>query len=101
MDARARPARPDAARLNGRVPAPRPPLPGGPYLVVGLARSGIAVARALRGAGGEVRACDSGTVPAETIAALGATGVQARAADAGLDLLPGTHTVVKSPGVPQ
>ena len=44
-------------RHNGRV-LPRPPLPPGPYLVVGLARSGVAAALALRGArrgGGRVR----------------------------------------------
>ena len=38
-----------SARHNGRV-LPRPPLPPGPYLVVGLARSGVAAALALRGA---------------------------------------------------
>ena len=37
----------------------RPPLPAGPYLVVGLARSGLAAARMLR-AHGEVLACDRG-----------------------------------------
>ena len=39
---------------------PRPPLPGGPYLVVGLARSGVAAALALRARGEEVIGCDAG-----------------------------------------
>ena len=38
----------------------RPPLPGGPYLVVGLARSGVAAALALRARGEEVIGCDAG-----------------------------------------
>src|SRR4051794_13571212 len=37
-----------------RAVKPRPPLPGGPYLVVGLARSGAAAALALRARGEEV-----------------------------------------------
>src|SRR4051812_4270910 len=81
-----------------RVPTPRPPLPDGPFLVVGLKRSGLAVANALRAAGAEVRACDAGEVDAGDLRALG---VEVRAPDAGLDLLPGAHTLVKSPGVPQ
>ncbi|HEX7293437.1 MAG TPA: hypothetical protein VF259_02725, partial [Solirubrobacterales bacterium] len=39
---------------------PRPPLPEGPYLVVGLARSGQAAARLLAGRGEEVTGVDSG-----------------------------------------
>ena len=42
------------------VVKPRPPLPGGPYLVVGLARSGVAAALALRARGEEVIGCDAG-----------------------------------------
>ncbi len=80
--------------------ARRPPLPEGPFLVVGLARSGRAAARALRGLGAEVRACDAGTVPAEVVAELAAAGVEVRAPAAGLDLLPGVRCLVKSPGVP-
>ncbi|HKP21989.1 MAG TPA: UDP-N-acetylmuramoyl-L-alanine--D-glutamate ligase [Thermoleophilaceae bacterium] len=70
----------------------RPPLPEGPYLVVGLARSGTAAARMLR-EHGEVRAVDSGTpdVPADIEAHLGVDGVE---------LLDGAAVVVKSPGVP-
>ena len=60
--------------------------------MVGLARSGTAVARALRGHG-DVVAVDSGTpeVPADLDAHLGVDGVE---------LLDGVGCVVKSPGVP-
>ena len=70
----------------------RPPLPEGPYLVVGLARSGIAAARMLRDHG-EVIGTDSGSpeVPGDLDARLGADGV---------GLLEGVACVVKSPGVP-
>src|SRR3954451_7794129 len=79
----------------------RPPLPDGPFLVVGLARSGLAVAEALRELGAEVRATDAGAVAPEVTARLEAKGIEVRAASPGVELLPGTHTVVKSPGVPQ
>ena len=39
---------------------PRPPLPPGPYLVVGLARSGAAIARLLAARGERVIGTDSG-----------------------------------------
>ena len=70
----------------------RPPLPEGPYLVVGLARSGIAAARMLR-THGDVVGVDSGTpdVPDDIDARLGIDGVE---------LLDGAACVVKSPGVP-
>jgi UDP-N-acetylmuramoylalanine--D-glutamate ligase len=70
----------------------RPPLPEGPYLVVGLARSGIAAARMLRNHG-EVIGTDSGSpeVPGDLDARLGVDGVE---------LLEGVACVVKSPGVP-
>ena len=87
--------------MNGRVPAARPPLPDGPFVVVGLARSGLAVAAALRATGAEVRACDAGPVPDEARTRLEALGIAVRAPDPGLDLLPGARTLVKSPGVPQ
>lgn len=67
-------------------------------MVVGLKRSGLAVARALRAGGAEVRACDAGEADTEALEALG---VAVRAPGAGLNLLPGARTVVKSPGVPQ
>jgi UDP-N-acetylmuramoylalanine--D-glutamate ligase len=70
----------------------RPPLPEGPYLVVGLARSGTAAVRMLR-AHGDVVAVDAGTpdVPGDIDAQLGVDGVE---------LLGGMACVVKSPGVP-
>jgi UDP-N-acetylmuramoylalanine--D-glutamate ligase len=74
----------------------RPALPPGPYLVVGLARSGAAAARMLR-EHGEVLACDMGEPPE----ADGLEGVEVRLHSDGLDLLSRAATVVKSPGVPQ
>ena len=70
----------------------RPPLPDGPYLIVGLARSGIAAARTLR-EHGEVLAVDSGRpeVPDD---------VDAQLESDGLDALERAACVVKSPGVP-
>jgi UDP-N-acetylmuramoylalanine--D-glutamate ligase len=70
----------------------RPPLPAGPYLVVGLARSGLAAARMLRDHG-EVLACDRGRpeIPPDLEAELGSDG---------LNLLEQAALVVKSPGVP-
>jgi UDP-N-acetylmuramoylalanine--D-glutamate ligase len=70
----------------------RPPLPAGPFLVVGLARSGVAAARVLE-AHGRVIATDTGRpeVPAGLEAHLGVDGVQ---------LLDRIACVVKSPGVP-
>jgi UDP-N-acetylmuramoylalanine--D-glutamate ligase len=70
----------------------RPALPEGPYLIVGLARSGVAAARMLRGHG-EVLAVDSGRpdVPAD---------VQAVLESDGLALLDRAACLVKSPGVP-
>ena len=70
----------------------RPPLPDGPYLVVGLARSGVAAARMLA-AHREVVGTDAGTpdVPGDIDAHLGVDGVK---------LLERAAVVVKSPGVP-
>ncbi|MBV9918761.1 MAG: UDP-N-acetylmuramoyl-L-alanine--D-glutamate ligase, partial [Solirubrobacterales bacterium] len=84
---------------------PRPPLPAGPYLVVGLARSGEAAALALRARGEEVIGCDAG---APTQPQLDATAGRLRAAgvevhlDASGDVLAArARTLIKSPGVPQ
>ncbi len=82
------------------TPPNRPPLPDGPFLVVGLARSGLAAARLLSSLGASVSACDSGVVSDEVRADFDAMGIEVRAPDAGLDLLPGARVVVKSPGVP-
>ncbi|HEY5977584.1 MAG TPA: UDP-N-acetylmuramoyl-L-alanine--D-glutamate ligase [Solirubrobacterales bacterium] len=77
----------------------RPPLPGGPFLVVGLARSGVAAARLLASRGETVTGVDSGR-PKEA-AGLRALGVEAVLDADGLALLEGVRTVVKSPGVPR
>jgi UDP-N-acetylmuramoylalanine--D-glutamate ligase len=79
----------------------RPPLPPGPFLVVGLARSGQAAALALRARGAAVMGVDSGPVDAELRSSLEAAGVAVHAPSDGLALLPEVSTVVKSPGVPQ
>jgi UDP-N-acetylmuramoylalanine--D-glutamate ligase len=79
----------------------RPPLPPGPLLVVGLARSGVAAALALRARGAEVVGCDAQAVDGSARAELEAAGVAVHAPSDGVDLLARTATVVKSPGVPQ
>jgi UDP-N-acetylmuramoylalanine--D-glutamate ligase len=61
---------------------PRPPLPGGLYLVVGLARSGLAALAVLRGRGER------------------AEGADAKLGSDGLAELEHARAVVKSPGVP-
>ena len=82
---------------------PRPPLPPGPFLVVGLARSGVAAALALRARGAEVagvrrrarwrpRSRERLRPPASTCTRR-TTGVDAAAR--------APARVVKSPGVPQ
>ena len=76
---------------------PRPPLPGGPYLVVGLARSGIAAALALRARGETVIGVDAG---APDVGRLAAEGVEVHLDDQGVQLLDRVATLVKSPGVP-
>ena len=75
----------------------RPPLPPGPYLVVGLARSGAAAARMLSGHG-EVIGCDRGA-PAEA-EGLSETRTEVHLHTDGVDLVDRARTVVKSPGVP-
>jgi len=78
---------------------PRPPLPAGPFLVVGLARSGIAAAQMLAARGEVVRGVDSGRP--ERAAGLGADGVEVVLDTDGLAQLNGIRTLVKSPGVPR
>ena len=77
---------------------PRPPLPEGPYLVVGMARSGQAAARLLAERGEDVTGVDSGS-PAgvEGVAALG---VEVSLNDDGIAHLDRARCLVKSPGVP-
>jgi UDP-N-acetylmuramoylalanine--D-glutamate ligase len=81
--------------------AARLPLPPGPFLVVGLARSGVAVALALRALGEEVVGCDAGPVTAARRAELEAAGVAVHADSEGVELLAAAPTLVKSPGVPK
>ncbi len=77
----------------------RPPLPRGPFLVVGLARSGQAAARLLAARGERVRAVDSGHP--EGAEGLSGWGVEVTLDTDGSAQLEGTRTVVKSPGVPR
>ena len=87
------------------APKPRPPLPGGPYLIVGLARSGVAAALVLRARGEEVIGCDAGPpgTPALDDAAerLSAAGVEVHLDASGDALAARAGTLIKSPGVPQ
>lgn len=76
----------------------RPPLPPGPFLVVGLARSGQAAARMLAARDERVLGVDSGLPP-------GAEGLREENVEISLDaegveLLAEVNAVVKSPGVP-
>ena len=87
-DARLRPAETEAAGRRDRPTAilgvlPRPPLPPGPYLVVGLARSGVAAGLALRALGADVVGVDSGPVPDERRMALERAGVPVHAGAGG------------------
>jgi UDP-N-acetylmuramoylalanine--D-glutamate ligase len=78
---------------------PRPPLPPGPYLVVGLARSGAAIAGLLADRGETVLGVDSGTP--EEAAGLEDSGVEVSLGVDGTRQLDRARTVIKSPGVPQ
>jgi UDP-N-acetylmuramoylalanine--D-glutamate ligase len=84
---------------------PRPPLPGGPYLVVGLARSGVAAALALHARGEEVIGCDAGTSATPELAQaaqrLSRAGVEVHLDASGDALAARAGTLIKSPGVPQ
>jgi UDP-N-acetylmuramoylalanine--D-glutamate ligase len=78
---------------------PRPPLPPGPFLVVGLARSGTAIASVLAERGEAVVGVDSGAP--EEAAGLEQAGVEVSLGVDGTRQLDRARTVVKSPGVPQ
>jgi len=83
---------------------PRPPLPPGPYLVAGLARSGVAAAAALRARGGEVIGYDAGANAGElavTARRLSEIGVEVHLDASGDVLAARAGTLVKSPGVAQ
>jgi UDP-N-acetylmuramoylalanine--D-glutamate ligase len=79
---------------------PRPPIPAGPYLVVGLARSGTAAALVLR-EHGEVIGVDEGVRPLEWGGLKGSDPLEVHWEADGVDLLDRVRTVVKSPGVPR
>ncbi len=81
---------------------PRPPLPGGPYLVLGLARSGEAAALTLRARGEDVIACDAGRSERLSAVAerLSRAGVEVHLDASGLALAARAGTLIKSPGVP-
>jgi len=84
---------------------PRPPLPPGPYLVVGLARSGVAAALALRALGHEVIGVDSGSGQDERLQSaagrLSQAGVEVHLDASGDVFAARAGTLIKSPGVPQ
>lgn len=89
--------------LGPGAQAERPPLPPGPYLVVGLGRAGFAAARALAAkvGPGSVLVWDSAAnAPQRRRAeALRAAGVEVRLGGEALGWLDAARTVVKSPGV--
>jgi UDP-N-acetylmuramoylalanine--D-glutamate ligase len=85
---------------------PRPPLPPGPYLIVGLARSGESAALALLAQGQRVIGIDSGPRSDPRLSSiaqrLSAQGVEVHLdASAAEETLREAGVVVKSPGVPQ
>jgi UDP-N-acetylmuramoylalanine--D-glutamate ligase len=99
---------PAASRPDGAQPRfapiagaahPRPPLPRGPYAVIGLARSGNAAALALVREGERVVGLDD-AAPADG-AQLAAAGVEICAGEKAQSLPREVRAVVKSPGVPQ
>jgi UDP-N-acetylmuramoylalanine--D-glutamate ligase len=79
-------------------PSRRPQIPRGPHLVVGLARSGLAAALALRARGEEVIGVDAGAPPGTE--ALSEAGVEVHVGTEGVALLQRVRAVIKSPGVP-
>ncbi|HEV2981364.1 MAG TPA: UDP-N-acetylmuramoyl-L-alanine--D-glutamate ligase, partial [Solirubrobacteraceae bacterium] len=89
---------PRPAPATGAV-HPRPPLPPGPYAVIGLARSGSAAALALASVGERVVGLDDAA--ASDAARLTAAGVEVRTGAHAQSLPPQVRAVVKSPGVPQ
>jgi UDP-N-acetylmuramoylalanine--D-glutamate ligase len=79
-------------------PGRRPQIPRGPHLIVGLARSGVAAALALRARGEEVIGLDAGRPPGTE--ALSEAGVEVHLGTDGVALLQRARAVIKSPGVP-
>jgi UDP-N-acetylmuramoylalanine--D-glutamate ligase len=79
---------------------PRPPIPAGPYLVVGLARSGASAALALRARGERVLGLDAGSPPGASLLDRAGVDLYLDDREDGLALLDRVGVVVKSPGVP-
>jgi UDP-N-acetylmuramoylalanine--D-glutamate ligase len=79
----------------------RPSVPAGPYLVVGLARSGVAAALALRARGEEVIGFDAGAPDATSLQRLSSAGVEVHLDASGDAFAARARTLIKSPGVPQ
>jgi UDP-N-acetylmuramoylalanine--D-glutamate ligase len=79
----------------------RPPLPRGPYLIVGLARSGVAASLALRSRSEQVIGIDRMAADAAAAGELLEAGVEIHTGGDGLELLDRVRCVVKSPGVPR
>src|SRR3712207_6368645 len=77
----------------------RPALPEGPFLIVGLARSGQAAARLLAVRGEQVIGVDSGDPPGA--AGLRDHGVEVLLDVDGVEPVERAASVIKSPGVPQ
>jgi UDP-N-acetylmuramoylalanine--D-glutamate ligase len=90
---------PTAPPILKHVLKPRPEIPGGPYLVVGLARSGLAAALALRERGERVIGVDAGAP--DGLGAAADAGVELHLGEDGVALLERVGAVVKSPGVPR
>jgi UDP-N-acetylmuramoylalanine--D-glutamate ligase len=84
---------------------PRPPLSPGPFLIVGLARSGVAAGLVLAARGERVVGCDSGPADrpelAEAAGRLEQAGVEVHLDASGDALAAEAGTLIKSPGVPQ
>jgi UDP-N-acetylmuramoylalanine--D-glutamate ligase len=80
---------------------PRPPPSPGPVLVVGLARSGMAAALALRERGERVTGTDSSPLSPDVRERLRRAGVEVRDGEDGVAALAGARWLLKSPGVPQ
>jgi UDP-N-acetylmuramoylalanine--D-glutamate ligase len=78
---------------------PRPPIPTGSYLVVGLGKSGQSAAKLLIALGHRVIAVDSGS-PAGSDT-LGDFGAEVHLNTDGVEFVDEIDNVVKSPGVPQ
>ena len=82
--------------MSATAAAGRPPLPDGPWLAVGMGRSGLAAGRALTALGHDVVGVDAGTPALD-----GDPGFPVHTGTDGLEQLAGgVRAVVKSPGVP-